>query len=483
LSGESSRGLDGLPEEELHYLTIEELGRRFRSGALSPVEVTQAYLDRIRSLQAATSAYVTVTEDRALADARASESMLRAGNDLGPLHGIPVALKDLCDTAGIRSTSGSRVREKHIPTTSSTVAKRLARAGSVLLGKTNMVEFAFGPFGVNDHFGTPPNPWDSGCVPGGSSSGSGVAVSCGLAAAAVGTDTGGSVRIPSSFCGIVGLKTTLGRVGMNGIMPLSKSLDSAGPMARTVRDAALMYSTMAGPEEGDCTAAYSPVGDVLSDLDKGISGMRIGVSRAPFFDGADAQVVSLVEAGIDRLEELGASVVELPFPEAVQAEADEDNLTLLRMEAFAEHQETLAKYAELYSDRVRARLEATPSLPAVDFLQIQERRFKLIASAHKRLNAVEAVVGPTLLTTAPRLADLEKGEPAKLLTRLVNWLGLCAISIPCGWTDQGLPVGLQLIGKPFDEATILRLAHAYETSTDWHERRPSGYLCDSEPPA
>jgi aspartyl-tRNA(Asn)/glutamyl-tRNA(Gln) amidotransferase subunit A len=464
-----------LSDDDLHFLNIEALGKRYRSGDLSPVEVTRTFLDRIASRQADTSAYITVTDERAMADARAAEEMLRAGNDLGPLHGIPIALKDLCDTAGIRTTSGSRIREHYVPDTSSTVAKKLARAGTVLLGKTNLVEFAFGPFGVNEHFGTPPNPWDPACVPGGSSSGSGVAVSGGLATAAIGTDTGGSVRIPSAFCGIVGLKTTSGRVGTSGIMPLSRSLDTAGPMARSVRDAALVYSAIAGPEEGDDSADYQPVGDVLAEIEVGMKGMRIGVSRDPFFEGADTEVAALVEKAIDQLSDLGASVVEFPFPEAVQAEAEDDNLTLLRMEGYAVHRDTLAQHADQYSSRVRARLEATPELPAADILQIQERRTGLMASTKQRLGAVEAVVGPTLLTPAPRLVDLDKGEPARLLTRLVNWLGLCGVSVPCGFTSKGLPVGVQLIGKPFDEVTILRIARAYEASTDWHERRPPGF--------
>jgi len=461
--------------DDPHFLSIEALGERYRSGDLSPVEVTRTFLDRIAARQGDTSAYITVTDERAMADARGAEEMLRAGNDLGPLHGIPIALKDLCDTAGIRTTSGSRVREHHIPDTSSTVAKKLARAGTVLLGKTNLVEFAFGPFGVNEHFGTPPNPWDRSCVPGGSSSGSGVVVSGGLATAAIGTDTGGSVRIPSAFCGIVGLKTTLGRVGTAGIMPLSRSLDTAGPMARSVRDAALVYSAIAGPEEGDDSADYEPVGDVLAEIEDGIEGMRIGVSRRPFFEGADPEVVTLVEKVIDWFSDLGASVVEFPFPEAIQAEAEDDNLTLLRMEGYAVHRDTLAQHANQYSSRVRARLEATPELPAADILQIQERRTGLMASARRRLEGIEAVVGPTLLTTAPRLEDLEKGEPARLLTRLVNWLGLCSISLPCGFTSRGMPVGVQLIGKPFDEATILRAARVYEHATEWHKRSPPGF--------
>ena len=459
----------------LHYKGIRELAGLYRKRAVSPVEVTEAFLDRIRAYQDGTLAYITVTEDRARADAKAAEAALTGGNDLGPLHGIPLALKDLCDTAGIRTTSGSKGREHHIPQTSSTVAKRLARAGAVLLGKTNMVEYAFGPYGVNAHFGTPPNPWDPERVPGGSSSGSGVAVSGGLATAAIGTDTGGSVRIPASYCGIVGLKTTLGRVGTEGVTPLSWSLDTVGPMTRSVEDAAFLFEAIAGPEPGDQTALALSCDGVAAGLSGDVRGMRLGVPHEPFFDDADPEVVALVNAAIEKLGSLGAQIGEMAFPEAVQAEQETDNLVLLRTEAYTYHREALAAQPEGFSERVRARLELDSDVKAADFIDIQKRRSALMQSAKASLAAVDALVAPTMLTVAPRLADLDKGEPAKLVTRLVNWLGLCAVSVPCGFTPDGLPVGLQLIGKPFDEARILRLAHAYEQATDWHPRTPPGF--------
>ncbi|MDP6777632.1 MAG: amidase [Candidatus Latescibacteria bacterium] len=456
------------------FLSAVELGRLYRTGGVSPVEVTEAILERIETRQAETSAYITVTRDRALADARAAENALMSGNDLGPMLGIPVALKDLCETAGVRTTSGSSIRAECLPTRTCTVARRLARAGSVLLGKTNMVEFAFGPFGLNPHYDTPPNPWDAERVPGGSSSGSGVAVASGLATAAIGTDTGGSVRIPAAYCGITGLKTTVGRVSRAGITPLSFTLDSVGPMTREVEDAALMYSAIVGRDPEDPTTLMQPVDDDVSSLKLGATGLRVGVVRSPFFDGADPEVVSLVEQALDVLTDLGVRLCEMGFPEAQRAAEEADNLHLIRAEAFTYHRGTLTDTAQDYDPRIRKRLEPGAEVTAADYIQILQRREEAMARARRTLEDVEAVVGPTMPTPAPRTADLDRGEPARLHTRLVNWLGLCAISIPCGFTRDGLPVGLQFIGRPFCEGTVLRLAHAYEDATSWHSSRPPG---------
>lgn len=461
--------------DDLHFLSARELAARYRRREVSPVEVTECFLERIDRHQARTKAYITVTADRARADAKAAETALMAGNDVGPLHGIPVALKDLCDTAGIRTTSGSRGREDHVPEASSTVAKRLARAGTVLLGKTNMVEFAFGPFGVNTHFGTPPNPWDPERVPGGSSSGSGVAVSAGLTTGAIGTDTGGSVRIPAAYCGIVGLKPTFGRVGTAGVTPLSWTLDSVGPMARSVADAACLFEAIAGPEPGDPTALGPPCEGVVAGLSRDVAGMRVGLAQSPLFEGADPEVADLVMAAVAHLDGLGVRVEEIAFPEAEQAEREADNLVLLRAEAYAYHREILSARPQGYSERVRSRLKLDANVSAPDLVDIQRRRADLMRSAAARMADLDALVAPTMLTTAPRLADLDKGEPTRLVTRLVNWLGLCAVSVPCGFASDGLPAGLQLIGRPLEEGRILRLAYGYEQSTAWHRRTPPGF--------
>ena len=461
-----------MASQDLHFLTIAELVPLFRRGEVSPVELTEAVLERIDRLDGELRSYITVTEDRARVDAKSAEIALREGNDLGPLHGIPVALKDLCDTAGIRTTSGSKIRENFVPTTSSAVATKLARAGAVLLGKTNLVEFAFGPYGLNPHYGTPANPWDLERAPGGSSSGSGVSVSAGLATAAIGTDTGGSVRIPSAFCGIVGLKPTVGRVSTAGITPLSRTLDSVGPMTRCVEDAALVYTTIAGLD-GEEPAPQSREGaEVLRSLKRDVKGMRTGVVRSPFFQNAEADVVALVDRAVKVLDGLGVRVDELDWPEAESVVEQGEGLLIMKAEGFAFHRESLAGQPQAFDPRVRVRLEEGAKIPAPDYVLALERQAKLKRSTQRRLEDLDAVVGPTVITQAPRVGEIRDGQPPKLTTRVVNVLGLCSISVPCGLTPEGMPVGLQIIGKSFDESKILRLAYAYEQSTDWHVRHP-----------
>jgi len=451
-------------EREIPFLTIAELSSLIRDGEVSPVEVTEAFLERIERYQDKTSAYITVTANRALDDARASEVAIRDGENLGPLHGIPLALKDLLNTKGIRTTSGSKYFGNFLPDQSSVVATRLMQAGMVLLGKANMVEFAFGPYGFNPHYGTPPNPWDRTRVPGGSSSGSGVVVRMGMAVAAIGTDTGGSIRIPASFCGIVGLKPTLERVSRIGVTPLSRTLDSVGPMTKCVEDAAFMLSAIADPVE-----------DFSVSLKNGIKGFRIGVARLPFFVGADPQVLSCVEKAVGVIDNLGARVEEFYFPEAEQILEGIGPLVVMRVEGYTEHREKLIRSGEIFDPEVRDRLQLGAGVLATDYFEILQKREQKMASAIARLEEVDAVVVPTMLIQAPKVGELTEDQPLQLTTRVVNWLGLCAISVPCGFTSDGLPVGLQVIGKPFDEATILRIAYAYEQSTEWRLRIPEEF--------
>ncbi|MCZ6632346.1 MAG: amidase [bacterium] len=464
-----------MADHGIFFQSLSELGARYRRAELSPVEVTEAFLDRIEREQARTKAYITVTADRALADARAAEKALRDGTDLGPLHGIPVALKDLFDTAGVRTTWGSKVRADFVPDTSATVATKLAQAGAVLLGKTNMVEFAFGPYGLNPHYGTPPNPWNPDCVPGGSSSGSGAAVARGLATAALGTDTGGSVRIPASFCGIVGLKPTLERVSRAGVMPLSWTLDSIGPMTRSVEDAALVFSAIAGPDPADPVTQGQVLVDVMAGLKGNVEGMRVGLVRDPFCTEADADVLAAFEQAVTVLAELGIAVEDFVFSEAEDELSEElagrGSSTLMPVEGFAVFEDLIAECGEEWDPRIRGRIEAGAEISAPVYARVLRDRAALRQSAQKTLMAVDAVVCPTMLTGAPRIADVDRA-PVRLTTRLVNFLGLCAVSVPCGFTESGLPVGLQMVGKPFDEATILKLAYAYEQATDWHLKRP-----------
>jgi aspartyl-tRNA(Asn)/glutamyl-tRNA(Gln) amidotransferase subunit A len=463
---------------DLQFACIADLGRLYRSGEVSPVDVVENFLSRIQQHNPQARAYITITAERARAQAKAAEQMIFAGADLGPLHGIPIALKDLIYTAGVRTTSGSRAFDTFIPKSSATVADKLTRAGTILLGKTNMVELAFGPYGLNPGYGTPPNPWDALRVPGGSSSGSGVAIAGGLATAAMGTDTGGSVRIPASFCGIVGLKPTLCRVSRAGATPLSWTLDSMGPLTRCVEDAALMFEAIAGQDPADPVTLNQPAVDVITHLKSEVKGLRIGFVRDPFCSGADAEIVAAVEAAARTFQSLGVVVDEMEFPEAREELDDEvegrGSSLIMPVEGFASHRATLESHQEVMDPQIWDRIQKGAHISAVEYALVLQKRSILMDRAAKTLHDVDAVIGPTMLTVAPCIQDVGMA-PARLTTRLVNFLGLCAVSVPCGWSAQGLPIGLQVIGKPLDESVILRLAYAYEQATTWIGKRPQGF--------
>lgn len=456
-------------------LTIVELGSAYRDGSLSPVEATEAYLARIESENETTRDYITVTGARARADARTAEDGFRAGRDLGPLQGVPIGLKDLVDTKGIRTTAGSLVWAERVPEEDATIAHRLACAGTVLLGKTNLVEFAFGPYGINPHYGTPPNPWKAECVPGGSSSGSGGAVGRGLAVATIGTDTGGSIRVPASFCGVVGLKPTVQRVSRAGVVPLSWTLDSVGPLAKTVRDAALVFDAISGPDPADPVTEQAPAASVVDGLDDGVQGLRVGMAEHPFCDNAEDDVMGRFNDACEDLAGTGVTVEPFSFPEAREefdAELSKSgSIAIMCVEGYTCYAETLRTKGATFDERITARIEAGAEYTGEAYANALRAHDRLRRAAARRLETVDAVVVPTTLYPAPKIADVAVA-PARLTTRLVNFLGLCAVSVPCGFSDDGLPLGLQIIGKPFDEATILKLAHAYEQSTTWHKHRP-----------
>jgi len=463
---------------ELHWLTASELGRLYRKRELSPVEVTDAYLERIAVVDQVAdesplgSAYITVTAERARADAVAAEQVLMSG-DPGPLTGVPLALKDLCETTGVLTTSGSKSREGFMPERSCFVARKLAAAGTILLGKTNMVEFAFGPYGFNAHYGIPQNPWDSARVPGGSSSGSGTAVGLGLTCTAIGTDTGGSVRIPSSFCGIVGLKTTIGRVSRAGLTPLSWTLDTAGPMTRSVEDAALLYDVIAGPNMNDETTLTALTDTGVSSLGKSVRGMRVGIVRDPFYKGADKDVLKAVEEATGVLAEEGVTFVEMEMPEAVRGVEGVGALSLMWVEGYASHREAFTQQPENCDPSVLDRLtRGSASVSGPDYAMVLQNQKEDMRAALESMRDVDALLTPTMLTQAPRRDELVEDQPRQLTTRAVNWLGLCALSVPCGFSTDGMPIGLQLIGKPFSEGALLRLGQAFESATSWHTRRP-----------
>lgn len=459
---------------DLCYLSITEAAVGLRRKEYSPVELTQAVLARIKAVDGRLHSYITVTEELALEHARAAERELSSGTDKGPLHGIPIALKDLYQTKGIRTTAHSKVLLDWIPTEDSECTVRLAKAGTVLLGKLAMHEFAFGGPGPDQAFPPARNPWNTDHIPGGSSSGSGAALAAGLCHGSLGSDTGGSIRGPASLCGIAGLKPTYGRVSRYGVVPLSWSLDHAGPMARTVEDCALLLQAISGYDPRDAACADVPVPDYRAGLSKGVAGLRIGVPRSWFSEGegTNAETLAAVEAASVQLEKLGAKAVELdgtPFINARKA-----NTIILVAEAYAYHEPVLQTKRELFGSSVRKRVLEGAFLSAADYVNAQRARAALNTQIRANFQQVDLFVHPTSARPASTFEGYDPREADRVpsYTNPYNLTGLPAISIPCGFTRAGLPIGLQIAGRPFDEAMVLAVAHAYEQATEWHTKRP-----------
>jgi aspartyl-tRNA(Asn)/glutamyl-tRNA(Gln) amidotransferase subunit A len=460
----------------LHELTIGEAGRLIENGVLSPVELTTAFLDRIEKLDPKLNAYITVTPDRAMEQATIAEAELAAGRRRGPLHGIPIALKDLFDTTGVATTSGSRVFANRVPGSDGTVAARLREAGAVLLGKLAMSENAAGGPDPSNGYPIPNNPWNLEHGAGGSSNGSAVAASAGLAMGTMGSCTRGSIRAPAAFCNVVGLKPTYGRVSRHGVMPLSWTLDHAGPITRTVEDAAIMLGAVAGYDPADPTSSGEAVPDYAKALGGGIEGLRIGVARHFFFDGGmpfvQPEPLELADRAIGELEKLGAKVEEISIP-ALEI-SDAAALVILLGEGYAFHQRNLAERPELYGDLNRAEFRVGGLFSMAEYVGAQRARNVLKAQYAEALTSVDVIASPTFAVVAPR----HDAGPGTAVTKMpsytgpYNLTGLPAISVPCGFTAAGLPLGLQLAGRPFQEATILRAAYAYEQATEHHLRRP-----------
>ena len=404
-----------------------------------------------------------------------------AGETLGPLHGVPVALKDLYCTRGVKTTGGSRILADWVPSEDATVVSRLADAGAVVLGKLNMHEFAYGPEGLNPHYGTPWNPWDATThrICGGSSSGSGAAVAAALCAGALGSDTGGSIRIPASLCGISGLKPTYGRVSRAGVLPLAWSLDHVGPMCRTAADCALMLGAMAGYDPRDPTTSVLPVPDYMAALTGSVKGLRIGLLGPFFMESAGETERRAVLQAVKTLEGLGASVQEVELQTVKLAAAAAS--AVVAVEAYAYHETWLRKRPEEYSADVRERLRLGAFVSGADYVNGQRARLLIRDEVDAAFGRLDVLVAPTTpIAAAPVGAgDVEIGGERQPLrpslirfTRPFNVTGHPAASVPCGVTSEGLPIGLQIVGRPFDEATVLRLADAYQRATDWHTRRP-----------
>ncbi|MBI2199745.1 MAG: Asp-tRNA(Asn)/Glu-tRNA(Gln) amidotransferase subunit GatA [Candidatus Rokubacteria bacterium] len=460
--------------------TLASVAADIRAGRLSPVEATRACLDRIARLDGRLRAFITLDGEGALATARTLEADARAGRWRGPLHGVPLAFKDLCHIRGLPSSCGTKTPHYFFAEAECTAVRRLVGAGAVTLGKLNMSELAMGPFGDNAHHGDVQNPWRLGHCAGGSSSGSGAAVAAGLAMGALGTDTGGSIRLPAGCCGIVGLKPTYGRVSRAGVMPLSWSMDHVGPMALTVRDVALLLGVIAGHDPEDATSSPRAAADCAAALGHPIAGLRVGVPENYYFHGVDPEMEAGVRRAAGALEALGARVSEVRIPDPGLI-TDVANI-IARAESAAIHSRLLRERPQDLQPAVRARLELGVRIPAHDYLQALRLRARLAREFIREVfSEADALAVPVIPEPAPALADVKAGTTEDVtarmkqfsrLTRPWNGLGLPALSVPCGFSGAGLPLGFQIVGRPFDEVTVLRLGHAYEQAAGWHLRRP-----------
>ena len=459
----------------LFYLSIEEAGGLIRARQLSPVELTRAYLERIESLDGRLHCYLTLLPDSALAEARAAEGEIARDRYRGPMHGIPIALKDLFDTQGVSTTGQCLAFKDRVPAEDATVTARLKQAGAILLGKLSMWELAIGaPPSMGEETR---NPWDLDRIPGGSSSGSGAAVAAGLCAGALGSDTGGSIRNPAALCGSVGLLPSLGRVSRSGIMPLSWSMDSGGPMTRTVEDTALMLQAISGHDSRDPTSSTLPVPDYRATLKEDLSDVVVGVPRSFYTrypgGGVHPEVLEATERAIEHLEDIGAKLEEVEIPGLETIDLMMGAVVYLS-EAFAYYQHLLRSQPEKVGESARRYLYAGALFSAADYVQAQRARSWLRSKMAEVFQRVHVLALPT----QPGLADtFESLEPLFLamgpkIKAIFNSIGAPAISVPCGFSESGLPLGLQIAGRPFDEETIMRVAYCYQNSTPYHKKRP-----------
>jgi aspartyl-tRNA(Asn)/glutamyl-tRNA(Gln) amidotransferase subunit A len=466
---------------ELTQLDISELADRLRDRQVSPVEVTEAYLEAIERLDSSINAYRVVMAEQALEEARQAETDIGRGHWRGPLHGVPVGIKDLFDVAGVPNTMGSQILADNVPTEDARVVQRLRDAGAVILGKQNLHEFAFGITSENPHYGAVHNPWDLARVPGGSSGGTAAATAAGLCAGGIGSDTGASIRAPASFCGVVGLKPTYGRVSRQGALPLAWSLDHVGPIARSVRDVALLLQAIAGHDPRDQGSAAEAVPDYLAGLDFGIRGLRIGVPRDHFFEIVDAGVERAVRAAIDALRELGADLIDVALPHAKHSQAAGN--VIMATEAAAWHDRWLTERAHEYGADVLQRIRGGQLVRATEYLRCQQLRALIQGDFALAFEQVDVVVGPTVPLIAPLIGKtFEPSGPLNVPPRSIanrttvpcNLTGMPAISVSCGFAD-GMPVGIQIMGPAFSEPLVLRVAAAYESATSWRNQQPPVY--------
>src|SRR5262245_56962708 len=462
-------------------LTISEAAAQMERRALSPVELTEAVLQRIAAVDKAINAYITVCDEQAREVAQAAERMISAGYHLGPLHGIPVAIKDNICMRGVRTTAGSKILADFVPAEDATVTSRLKRAGAVIVGKTNLHEFAWGGTTDNPHYGTCRNPWNPERFPAGSSGGSGAAVAARTCLGALGTDTGGSIRLPSSVNGIVGIRPTIGRVSNHNVVPLAWTMDTVSPMTRTVEDCMLMFEVIAGHDPLDDHSAQVPVADYRRELTRGVGGLRVGLIQDYSLAHVQPAVGDTIRAALTTLESLGARVEEIAMPSIVGNISAQ--LTIESCEPSTYHQEWLRTRAADYGEDVRTLLELAEMYLATHYLQAQRYRSVLRNDFLEGFKQVDVFVTPTLPFTATPCGAtevvIENGEREDMLSAIMQFTGvpslagLPALSIPVGFDADGLPVGMQVIGRPFDEGTLFRVGHAYQAATSWHTRAPN----------
>jgi aspartyl-tRNA(Asn)/glutamyl-tRNA(Gln) amidotransferase subunit A len=467
--------------DSLARLTLKQASELLRRRDASPVELTEACLARIEQYNDAINAFITVTREQALAAARQIETELRRGRPRGPLHGIPIALKDNIDTAGILTTAASGVFKDRVPTEDADVVLRLKRAGAIVIGKLNLHEFALGGTSAVTYYGPVRNPWALDRVAGGSSGGSAAAIAADMCFGTLGTDTGGSIRIPASLCGIVGFKPTYGRVSNRGVVPMAWTLDHVGPMCKTVEDAALMLGAIAGYDPLDPTSVDAPVEEYSRAIGARTSRLRVGVARSPFFEGLDAEVAKAIEAAIHVVRTLTASVVDVAVPPPGNV------AEVWNPEIYAYHLPWITKTPELYQAATRNLIQGAGKASAATYAQARRHVDTVRREIRNVFASVDLLITPTQRGVAQPIAAPPPG-PGRgrgaapppggggggiVNTAAFDIYGLPTITVPCGFSSSGLPIGLQISGNHFAEATVLSLAHAYERATEWHERRPS----------
>lgn len=468
-----------MSDDDLLNRTLTEKAELIATGALSPVELMEATLRRSEAISD-THAYISLYPDQAMEVARASETMIAAGHRVGPLHGIPIALKDNIDVAGQVTTAGSKILADHRPAADASVVRRLRAAGAIIVGKTNMHEFAWGGTSANPHFGSVTNPWDSTRMPGGSSGGSGVAVAARACSGALGTDTGGSIRVPAALNGVTGLRPTVGRVSNAGVVPLAWSMDTVGPLARTAEDCAVIFTALAGFDADDAGSIDRGTVDYCRGIGDGVSGLRVGLIQGYSLFHLQPAVDKAVREAIEVLTSAGAHTADVVVPD-IEGNISAQ-LTVESVEPSTYHQRWLRERPEDYGDDVRLLLEAGELLSGTQYLQAQRYRALLRQQVLAALSGVDILLCPTVPFTATRhgesTVEIDPGKPEDMLSAIMQFTGLPsltglpAVSVPCGFDADGLPIGVQLIGRPFDEATLLRVSAAFQAVTTHHEQVP-----------